>query len=77
MKTSQYIGVRAERSQFRADIQIKGKKKFLGYYPNEVLAAQAYDSAIIMYGLDRKFNFPKAKAAQAYAITPEPKINKI
>ena len=56
MKTSQYKGVRAERNQWRADIQIKGKKKFLGYYKSEVVAAQAYNSAVLSSNLPRKLN---------------------
>lgn len=67
-KTSQYKGVRAERNQWRADIQVKGKKKFLGYFKNEIEAAQAYDQAILYYGLTRVANFPK----QAKKITGLP-----
>lgn len=56
MPTSKYIGVRAERNKWRADIQINRRKKFLGYYDTEIAAAQAYNNAIAQYKLNRKPN---------------------
>lgn len=52
--TSKFMGVRAERGQWRADIQINGKKKFLGYHKTELLAAKAYNDAISKYGLTNR-----------------------
>jgi len=59
MPTSQYKGVRAERNRWRADIQIKGKKKFLGYFTSEIAAAQAYNNAVTQRGLRRVLNIIK------------------
>lgn len=56
MATSKYVGVRAERGIWRADIQVNKKKKFLGYFKSEVTAAQAYNDAIVRMGLKRKQN---------------------
>lgn len=53
---SQYVGVRAERNQWRADIQIDGKKKFLGYFKSELAAANAYNNALNLHGLNRPVN---------------------
>jgi hypothetical protein len=54
--TSKFIGVRAERGKWRADIQINKKKKFLGYFTSEVMAAQAYNEAATNWGVKRKLN---------------------
>lgn len=56
MPTSKYIGVRAERNRWRADIQINKRKHFLGYFNSEIAAAQAYNNAIILHKLDRRLN---------------------
>lgn len=55
MKSS-FTGVRRERNKWRADIQIRGKKKFLGYFDSEVSAADAYNKAIDKNLLPRKKN---------------------
>lgn len=73
-QTSTYRGVRVERNQYRADIYINGRKKFLGYYKSETAAAQAYDNAVGMYNLNRPLNFPTTvtppQATQVATVAP-------
>ncbi len=71
--TSTYKGVRAERNQWRADIQINGKKKFLGYYKSEIAAAQAYDAYVISMGLSRPLNQVSApvSAFKTHVLPPD------
>jgi hypothetical protein len=56
MKTSKYLGVRFERGRWRAEIRIHGSKKFLGYFHDEKIAAEAYDVCIEKYNLSRPKN---------------------
>lgn len=45
-KTSKLMGVSWDkRGKWRADLQIKGKKRFLGYFTEELAAARAYQNA--------------------------------
>lgn len=45
-KSSKYIGVDLNRGRWRAQIQINGKRKHLGLYGEEELAAEAYQFGI-------------------------------
>lgn len=49
--TSQYKGVSwsKQRGMWKADIKQGGKKVYLGYFADEVLAAKAYDAAAVEY----------------------------
>lgn len=62
--TSQYKGVSWYKrdKKWRADIQVNGKKIFLGYFDNETEAAHAYDEAAVRYfdGF-AKTNFSRSK----------------
>jgi hypothetical protein len=49
-----------------SQIRISGKRKHLGYFDNEVLAAKAYDTAARQYhGAFARLNFPRAKEQRA------------
>ena len=72
--TSQYTGVRSERNRWRADIQVNGKKKFLGYFTSEAVAAQAYNDAVTKMGLNRKLNII---ASTGPVVNPNSKANGI
>lgn len=45
-KTSKYVGVSIKNGKWVAQIQVKNKKIFLGYYKNEEEAAFAYKKAL-------------------------------
>ncbi len=49
-KSSKYVGVRWCKTgkKWRADIQIDGKNKYLGYYATEKLAALAYKKELVL-----------------------------
>ena len=44
--TSGYKGVRRKQNAWAAEIQIKGKRKFLGYFKTAKEAAKAYNKAV-------------------------------
>lgn len=61
IKSSQYKGVYWYKSyeMWRAQIQVKGKTKAIGYFKDEVLAAKAYDTvARELFGEFLYLNFP-------------------
>lgn len=63
--TSRYLGVSWDRRKGRwfSQIQIRGNRKFLGYYEDELAAARAYDSAAVkLHGPAAALNFPGAGA---------------
>lgn len=60
--TSRYIGVSywRNRKKWAAVIRLKGRKKFLGYFDDELDAARAYDYAAVVYLDDfARLNFPE------------------
>jgi hypothetical protein len=58
-KTSRYKGVDLKKGHWRAQIVVGGKKKHLGYFTDENLAACAYDHAALKnFGPFCRLNFP-------------------
>ena len=47
--TSGYKGVSKDRGTWRSEIQVDGKRIFLGSFKNKHLAAQAYNKAAVQY----------------------------
>ena len=78
--TSRYQGVSWDRRKGRwfSQIQIRGNRKFLGYYQDELAAARAYDAAAVkLHGASAALNFPNSgsfhlPAAAAAAAAPAP-----
>jgi hypothetical protein len=61
--TSQYKGVSwyAKLSKWKVQIQANGRKKHLGYFVSEELAARAYDAeALVAFGEYARLNFQQA-----------------
>lgn len=59
--TSRFLGVSWDRRKGRwfSQIQIRGNRKFLGYYEDELAAARAYDAAAVkLHGATAALNFP-------------------
>jgi len=55
-----FNGVSKAGKKFRAQIQVDGKRKYLGLFTSARNAAMAYDEAIVKYHQPRiKFNFPE------------------
>lgn len=56
---SRYIGVsRASKNRWAAAINVDGKKKYLGLFPSEESAAEAYDEAVLTHhGPQARVNF--------------------
>ena len=50
-----------------AQISIEGHLKYLGYYVEELDAAQAYDNGVRENGLDRPLNFPQNQEERSRA----------
>jgi hypothetical protein len=64
--SSSFKGVKRWRDGWTAQITVSGKKKHLGVFDAEVVAAQAYDNAAIQYfGEFARLNFPTDHALQA------------
>jgi hypothetical protein len=58
--TSQYKGVFKRGDTYRAYINYKGKRIYLGSTPNEPIAASRYDAAAVyLYGQFAAINFPE------------------
>lgn len=61
--SSCYRGVCANRGKWQVQINANGKRHYLGYFPSEIAAAQAYDSAALYFHGDRaKLNFDAESA---------------
>jgi hypothetical protein len=61
--TSGYKGVywRSDRAKWRAQIQVDGKRRHLGYFSDENMAAKAYDLAVLeTWGPFAVLNFPRS-----------------
>jgi hypothetical protein len=59
-----YRGIFRQNSGWRAQLQIKGKTKYIGIFPTKEAAALAYDqSAREVYGEFAVLNFPTADTA--------------
>lgn len=43
---SKFVGVTKDKGKWRANITINGKKKFLGFFPSEQEASDAYQNAL-------------------------------
>jgi hypothetical protein len=58
--TSKYRGIYfcKKCEKFKAQITIKGKSKHIGFFSNELEAAQAYDRYVIENNLPQQLNFP-------------------
>ena len=66
------VGFNKDYGKHFADIYYKGKRYFLGYYPNEIEAARARDhKAVELIGESARVNFPEEwpaeRRAQVYA----------
>lgn len=60
--SSKYFGVMFEKrygGRWIAKITLDGKKKYIGSYETEILAAQGYDKYIYNNNLNNKLNFPE------------------
>jgi hypothetical protein len=59
-KSSVYRGVTfaADARKWKAQIQVKGVKKFIGRFTSEEAAARAYDAFVLANGLGFPLNFP-------------------
>ena len=58
-KSSKYYGVKAKDGiRYECNIDIKGKRKYLGSSTSQEALARLYDENVRLYGLDHKLNFP-------------------
>lgn len=78
---SKYRGVCRNRDKWQAVIWVQGKRKYLGTFKDEELAAKAYDAAAIEYrGARASLNFPTPGSENSRAAvrnkTGERKIRK-
>ena len=62
-KRSLFRGVSWKKSsnKWQAQIRAEGKKRCLGYFDDEVAAAQAYDRYAVEHGLASRLNFTKSE----------------
>ena len=70
-KSSKYRGVSwfKRDKKWCAQIQVDGKKKHIGSYPDEITAARAYDAFVIAEKLNKLLNFPGDVAAKGHVVT--------
>jgi len=70
-KSSRYLGVNWHKStgKFEVRIQVQGKRIQLGYFLDEIDAAQAHDNAALKYfGEFAQLNFPPETATTSRAV---------
>ena len=66
---SKYRGVCRNRRKWQAVIWVQGKRKYLGTFKDEELAAKAYDAAAIEYrGARASLNFPTPESKHSGAV---------
>lgn len=53
------VGFHKVRGKYRAYIKLNGKSKHIGHFDDPKHAAMAYDTFVIIYGLEHTTNFPK------------------
>ena len=73
--SSKYTGVSRSKARMRggwtARITNEGVERKLGVYNLELEAARAYDAYVLRHGLDRRLNFPGARAARDGKVVPQ------
>ena len=65
--------MKKDAKKWKAEIRIKNKYTFLGFFVNEVSAARAYDAAVIKHTLQRSTNFSYVTEKPAVVVPPSKK----